>query len=157
MPVRTGTDRLAGLIPPFIHSFLKMPYPETDGIRYFFAPRYAADSPHKRGQPFGCPLEALRRESACILPKRCKKAIRTQKPLDCAPVCPPAMQKVSGGMRRTVASRQALPKAMRAKDGEPFPRGIAAESGLPLAKALQKGHTHTEAAGLRPRVLSRLL
>ena len=39
MPVRTGTDRLAGLIPPFIHSFLKIPYPETDGIRYFFAPR----------------------------------------------------------------------------------------------------------------------
>ena len=72
-------------------------------------------------------------------------------------MCPPAMQKVSGGMRRTAASRQALPKAMRAKDGEPFPRGIAAESGLPLAKALQKGHTHTEAAGLRPRVLSRLL
>ena len=24
---------------PFIHSFLKMPYPEADGIRYFFAPR----------------------------------------------------------------------------------------------------------------------
>ena len=137
MPVRTGTDQLAGLIPPFIHSFLKMPYPEADGIRYFFAPRYAADSPHKRGQPFGCPLEALRRELTCILPKPCEKAIRTRKLLDCAFVWPPAMQKVSGGMRRTVASRQALPKAMRAKDGEPFPRGIAAESVLPLAEALQ--------------------
>ena len=67
-----------------------MPYPETDGIRYFFAPRYAADSPHKRGQPYGCPLEALRRKAACPLPKRCKKAIRTRKPLVCAPVCSPA-------------------------------------------------------------------
>ena len=52
-----------------------MPYPETDGIRYFFAsPRYAADSPYKRGQLNGCPLGALRRELACILPKRIKKS-----------------------------------------------------------------------------------
>ena len=67
-----------------------MPYPETDGIRYFFR---------------------------------------------LTPVCggqrPPAMQKISGG--------------------------IAAGMGLTLAEALRKGHTHTEATGLRPRVPSRLL
>ena len=48
-------------------------------------------------------------------------------------------------------------KSYTQKRGEPFPRGIAAGIGLTLAKALQKGHTHTEATGLRPRVLSRLL
>ena len=35
--------------------------------------------------------------------------------------------------------------------------GIAAGMGLHLAEALRKGHTHTEAAGLRPCVASRLL
>lgn len=55
------------------------------------------------------------------------------------------------------ALRWAPPKAMRAKDGEPFPRGIAAGIGLHLAEAHQNEHTHTEATGLRPRVPSRLL
>lgn len=45
--------RLAGLIPPFIHSFLKMPYPETDGIRYFFAPRPGMRrTAHTKGDPW---------------------------------------------------------------------------------------------------------
>lgn len=91
MPVCTGTDRLAGLIPPFIHSFLKMPYPETDGIRYFFR---------------------------------------------LAPVC--------GGQPTQKGTAERL-----------SPGGIAARIGLALAEALRKGHTHTEATGLRPRVPSR--
>lgn len=88
-----------------------------------------------------------------------------------------ALQKVhthteATGLRSCVPSRHAeslwghavesgLPpgsaKSYTQKRGKPFPRGIAAESGLHLAEALRKGHTHTEAAGLRPRVLSRLL
>ena len=100
MPVRTGADRLAGLIPPFIHSFLKMPYPEADGIRYFCAPAcggqptqkgtaerlspggIAADSGlppgfaksyvHKRCR--ASPPRGMRREWAQPLPKPCNKA-----------------------------------------------------------------------------------
>ena len=36
-------------------------------------------------------------------------------------------------------------------------QGIVAESGLALAEALQKGHTHTEATELRTRAPSCLL
>ena len=71
----------------------------------------------------------MRREWAYILPKHIKMSIRTRKPLDCAPVCPPAMQKIS--------------------------EGIAAGMGLTLAEALLKGYTHTEATGLRSCVASR--
>ena len=70
-----------------------MPYPETDGIRYFFR---------------------------------------------LAPVC--------GGQPTQKGTAERL-----------SPGGIAAGIDLHLAEALRKGHTHTEAAGLRPRVLSRLL
>ena len=79
----------------------------------------------------------------------------------------------AAGLRSCVASRhaenlwghaaesvrpQALPKAMHTKGAEPLPpRGIAAGIGLHLAEALRKGHTHTEATGLRSCVASRLL
>lgn len=159
MPVRTGTDRLAGLIPPFIHSFLKMPYPETDGIRYFLrlAP-VCGGQPTQKGTAERLSPGGIAAGIGLTLAEALRKGHTHTEVAGLCPRVPSChAESLWGHAADSGLPPGALPKAMRAKDGEPFPRGIAAESGLPLAKALQKGHTHTEAAGLRPRVLSRLL
>lgn len=158
MPVCTGTDRLAGLIPPFIHSFLKMPYPETDGLRYFFAPRPGMRrAAHTKGDsrtavPWGhCGGNG---------PDPCRSPIKrpyARRSHWSAPLCTlPPCRKSLKALRRTAASRQALPKATQKKGVSPFPGAYGGEWARPLPKPCNKACAH-RVAGLLPCVLSRFL
>ncbi len=157
MPVRTGTDRLAGLIPPFIHSFLKIPYPETDGIRYFFAPRPGMrQTAHTKGDsrtavPWGHCGE--NRPAPCRSPAKRPYAHRSHwTALLCG--LPPCRKSLGacGGKRPPARLRQKL----HTKKGRALSLGHTGNWPASCRSPAIR-HTHTEAAGLRPRVPSHLL
>ena len=158
MPVCTGTDRLAGLIPPFIHSFLKMPYPEADGIRYFFrlAP-VCGGQPTQKGTAERLSPGGIAARIGLALAEALLKGHTHTEATGLRPRAPSCHAENLWGHVADSVLPPGSAKSYTQKRGKPFPRGIAAGIGLTLAKALRKGHTHTEATGLRPRVLSRLL